>query len=173
MPGQAGLNHVAGSDEHDEGGHLISDVKSGIPEWVDARTRMMDKRMRKLNGLARDSPPPVLEGPSVADLTIVSWGSTIGPVRDAMAILARRNRPTNLIHVRTVYPLHRETIAQMLGAARTLLLVEENFSGQLGRLIRAETGVAIPHHLFKYDGEPFYPNEIAVRATEIVEHARG
>jgi 2-oxoglutarate/2-oxoacid ferredoxin oxidoreductase subunit alpha len=173
LPGQPGLNHVAGSDEHDEGGHLISDVKSGIPIWVDARTRMMDKRMRKLEGLGRDSPPPIVEGPSVADLTFVAWGSTVGPVRDAMTLLGRRNRPTNLIHVRTVYPIHRDALTPLLTSARNLLLVEENFSGQLGRLIRAETGVPIPHRLLKYDGEPFYPNEIAVRAMEIVEHAGG
>ncbi|EQD46503.1 pyruvate flavodoxin/ferredoxin oxidoreductase domain-containing protein [mine drainage metagenome] len=45
FPGQAGLQYVAGSDEHDEKGHLVSDIKSGIPKWVAERARMMEKRM--------------------------------------------------------------------------------------------------------------------------------
>ncbi|HKS60018.1 MAG TPA: 2-oxoacid:acceptor oxidoreductase subunit alpha, partial [Thermoplasmata archaeon] len=58
LPGQPGLQYVAGSDEHDEAGHLISDTKSGIPIWVVERKKMMDKRMRKLAGLLKETPGP-------------------------------------------------------------------------------------------------------------------
>ncbi len=172
IPGQPGLNYIAGSDEHDEVGHLISDVKAGVPIWVAERTKMMDKRMRKLDGLLKDAVPPVLEGPATAPVTFVAWGSTVGAVRDARRILEARGVRSNLLAVPTVYPLHRESVATHLRAAERPILVEANFSGQLGRLIRAETGFEVPHRLLKYDGEPFYPMEIVRKATEVIGHGR-
>ena len=172
LPGQPGLNFVAGSDEHDEKGHLVSDVKSGIPVWVAERQRMMEKRMRKLRGLAAGAEPPLFEGPAGAPLTFVAWGSTIGAVRDAMPMLADRGKTTNLLAFPTVYPLDAERVAAAFAKTRTTLLVEENFSGQFGRLLRAETGIHLSERLLKYDGEPFYPYEIVARAMEVMDHGR-
>jgi 2-oxoglutarate/2-oxoacid ferredoxin oxidoreductase subunit alpha len=170
IPGQAGLNFVAGSDEHDERGHLVSDVKSGIPVWVAERQRMMDKRMRKLHGLVAECPPPVWEGPEGAPLTFVAWGSTIGAVRDAMPMLAARGHATNLLAFPTVYPLDAARVTAAFAKTKTTLLVEANYSGQFGRLVRAETGIHLSNHLLKYDGEPFYPYEIVARALEVFDH---
>jgi len=172
IPGQPGLQWIAASDEHDEKGHLISDVKSGIPIWVAERTKMMQKRMGKLAGLATATEPPRLEGPTDAPLTFVAWGSTVGAVRDAMTLLAARNVATNLLQFRTVYPLHVEVVERELDRAHATLLVEANYSGQLGRLIRAETGRSIPNRLLKYDGEPFYPYEVVGKALEVLGHGR-
>jgi len=52
------------------------------------------------------------------------------------------------------------------------LLVEANYSGQLGRLLRAETGLTFPDRFLKYDGEPFYPQEIVGKAMEVLQHGR-
>ncbi len=172
FPGQPGLNYVAGSDEHDQKGHLISDVKSGVPIWVAEREKMMRKRMRKLDGLARTTPPPVLEGPAGADLTFIAWGSTVGAIRDAMQILGERGVRTNLVHFPTVYPIHAAELAKLLAPAKKTLLVEANFSGQLGRLIRAETGIHLTERLLKFDGEPFSPLEIVGRTNEVMQHGR-
>ncbi|HXW67790.1 MAG TPA: 2-oxoacid:acceptor oxidoreductase subunit alpha [Thermoplasmata archaeon] len=170
IPGQPGLQFVAGSDEHDERGHLISDVKSGIPVWVTERQRMMDKRMRKLHGILAAAEPPAWEGPASADLTFVAWGSTIGAIRDAREMLAAQGRATNLLHFPTVYPLDPERVRAELSKSRRTLLVEANYSGQFGRLIRAETGVELAERFLKYDGEPFYPHEIVARALEVIGH---
>ena len=170
LPGQPGLNFVSGSDEHDEKGHLISDVKSGIPIWVAERVKMMDKRMRKLDGLRRASPGPTIEGSDAPELTFVSWGSTTGAVRDAMVVLAGQHRATKLVHVSTVYPVHADELRPHLTDPAPHLLVEANFSGQLGRLLRAELGVDFPYKLLKYDGEPFYPSEIVAKALEVMGH---
>jgi 2-oxoglutarate/2-oxoacid ferredoxin oxidoreductase subunit alpha len=168
IPGQPGLNFVAGSDEHDEKGHLVSDVKSGIPIWVAERQRMMDKRMRKLKGLARDAEPPVWEGPADAPLTLVAWGSTVGAVRDARTALSAAGIVTNLLRFPTVYPLDAERVVAELAKAKRTLLIEANYSGQFGRLLRAETGVHLAERLLKYDGEPFYPHEIVARVREMM-----
>ncbi|MEM0128722.1 MAG: 2-oxoacid:acceptor oxidoreductase subunit alpha [Thermoplasmata archaeon] len=170
IPGEPGLQFVAGSDEHDAKGHLISDVKAGVPVWVAERKKMMDKRMRKLEGLRAAAPRPVLEGPATAAVTLVAWGSTIGAIRDAMPTLARDGIATNLLAVPTVYPLHGPEIAAALGKARRTLLVEANYSGQLGHQIRAETGIALGERLLKYDGEPFSPREIVNKVREMMSH---
>lgn len=170
LPGQPGLQWIAGSDEHDEKGHLISDVKAGVPHWVAERTKMYNKRMAKLVGLAAAVPPPVLEGPASAELTFVAWGSTLGAVRDAMALLKARGVATNLLAVQGVYPIAPGRFEPLLAGAKRTLLVEANFSGQFGRLLRAETGLTLPEKLLKYDGEPFYPMEVAGRALEMTGH---
>ena len=151
---------------------MISDVKSGIPIWVAERTKMMNKRMSKLAGLEASTDPPVLEGPAEADVTFVAWGSTVAAVRDALRILAERGVTANLLFVRTLFPLHGKAVVHELSQARHPVLVEANFSGQLGRLIRAETGVEIPDRLLKYDGEPFYPHEIVQKGLEVIGHGR-
>jgi 2-oxoglutarate/2-oxoacid ferredoxin oxidoreductase subunit alpha len=172
VPGQPGFQFIAGSDEHDERGHLISDVKSGIPKWVTERQRMMDKRMRKLAGLAREVPEPVLEGPAEAPLTFVAWGSTVGAVRDAQIELSRRGTATNLLWFPAVYPLEPQRLAKSLGRAHRTVLVEGNYSGQFGRLLRAESGFVPSDRLVKYDGEPFFPHEIVAKAIEVSSDGR-
>ena len=169
IPGQPGLQWIAGSDEHDERGHLISDVKAGIPVWVAERTRMMQKRMRKLDGLRAAGPTALREGPAEAPLTFVAWGSTVSAVRDARRLLDAKGVATNLVHAPMVYPVPASLAALLKGATRTLL-VEGNFSGQFGRLVRAETGIDLAEKLVKYDGEPFYPMEIVGKAMEMVAH---
>jgi len=168
LPGQPGLQFVAGSDEHDERGHLISDVKSGIPTWVTERQRMMDKRMKKLHGILAASDPPAWEGPANAELTFVAWGSTIGAIRDARTDLDARGLSTNLLHFPTVYPLDAARVQAEFAKTKKTLLVEANYSGQFGHLLRAETGVHLTERLLKYDGEPFYPHEVVARAVEVI-----
>jgi 2-oxoglutarate ferredoxin oxidoreductase subunit alpha len=89
-----------------------------------------------------------------------------------MGQLAAKNVVTNLLPIRTVYPLNVEALDAILGKAKSTLLVEANYSGQLGRLIRAETGRAFPHKLLKYDGEPFYPYEVVAKAVEVLGYGR-
>ena len=170
MPGQPGLQFKAGSDEHDERGRLISDVLSGVPIWVAERTKMMDKRMRKLDGLRTAGPAPSLEGPADAPLTFVAWGSTVGAIKDATHLLNAKGVATNLVRIPQVYPLATASLVPMLSHARRTLLVEANFSGQLGHLIRAETGIAFPDRFLKYNGEPFTPMEIAQKALEVLKN---
>jgi 2-oxoglutarate/2-oxoacid ferredoxin oxidoreductase subunit alpha len=173
LPGQPGLQFVAGSDEHDEKGHLVSDTKSGIPIWVTERVRMMQKRMKKLQGIAAAADPPAWEGPADAELTFVAWGSTIGAIRDAMVVLNGQGKKTNLLHFPTVYPLDADRVRTEFAKTKRTLLVEANYSGQFGHLLRAETGIYLSDRLLKYDGEPFYPHEVVARALEVMPTAHG
>src|SRR3990172_3037134 len=91
FPGMKGYQFAAGTDEHMESGHLVSDVLAGLPEFIEERKRMMEKRMRKLEGLRRDAPLPERWGPANADLTLVLWGSTQGAAREACLRLEIRD----------------------------------------------------------------------------------
>jgi len=128
----------------------------------------MEKRMRKLKGLAKDAPPPFIEGPADAPLTFVAWGSTVGAVRDAMEILEEKGTATNLLRFPTLYPLEPDRVRGLFARTRKTLLVEGNYSGQFAKLLRAEMGIELPHQFLKYDGEPFYPHQILERAEEVL-----
>ncbi|HYA54003.1 MAG TPA: 2-oxoacid:acceptor oxidoreductase subunit alpha [Thermoplasmata archaeon] len=168
LPGQPGLNHITLSDEHDEWGHDISDIRVGIPESIAIREKMMEKRMRKLKGLAKDAPQPFFMGPADAPLTFVAWGSPVGAVRDAMEILREKGQATNLLRFPTLYPLDPRVVHSVFAKTHKTLLVEGNYTGQFAHLLRAETGVELPHQYLKYDGEPFYPERIVERAEEVL-----
>jgi len=169
LPGTKGFQFIAATDEHMETGELISDVLAGIPEFVEERRRMMEKRMRKLAGLRKDTPPPELWGPVNADLTLILWGSTQGPAREAiLRVEAEDGIAVNSLEFPTLFPVHvDEALAQLRRAKRTLA-VEGNFTGQFSRLLRAETGCKPDHVYSKYDGEPFAAQEIANRIREVI-----
>ena len=169
LPGAKGFQHIAASDEHMESGELISDVLAGVPEYVEERRRMMDKRMRKLDGLRKDTPAPERWGPSNADLTLLTWGSTQGPAREAILRLeADDGVKVNAIESPTLFPLHGEETRELLRGAKRTLAVEGNYTGQFARLLRTETGFAVDHFYGKYDGEPFASGEIVSKILEVV-----
>ncbi|MEM3085750.1 MAG: 2-oxoacid:acceptor oxidoreductase subunit alpha [Halobacteria archaeon] len=169
LPGTPEKMFVAGTDEHDESGNLLSDVLSGLPGHVETRAKMMEKRMRKVETLLRELPPPKLEGPSRADATLVCWGSTLGTLREALGLLREAGIPANLLHLRYVVPFHGKEVAAILGKAKTTVMVENNYSGQMERHLRAETGVAVDGRVRKWDGEPFIAEEVAARVGAVLE----
>src|SRR6266702_1998019 len=154
LPGTEGMAYVAATDEHDETGVLISDEFTN-PEM---RVLMMDKRMRKMEGLLKDCPPPQLFGPANADVTLIGWGSTKGVIREAIAALAEEGITANNLQIRHLVPFHEAEVRGILQASRRTLVVENNYTGQLARHIRAETGFTVDGKILKYDGEPFEPH---------------
>ena len=169
IPGMKGYQHIAATDEHMENGELISDVLAGLPEFVDTRRRMHEKRMRKLEGLRKDTPPPELWGSKNADLTLIHWGSTWGPAHEAILhIEEKEGFHVNSLEFPTLFPFHAAEAMAVLKSAKKTLSIEANFTGQFGRLIRAETGFAPTATFHKYDGEPFTWKEIADRILEVV-----
>jgi 2-oxoglutarate ferredoxin oxidoreductase subunit alpha len=167
IPGTAGTVYVAASDEHQENGVVVSDVLSGIPIYVKVRERQMEKRMKKLELAVEEMAPPKLIGDAQSDITIVCWGSTLGVVLEASEMLNLQGIKTNALALRNMWPLKAEALTPLLAGAKKLLAVECNYTGQMARLIRAETGIEIKDKFLKYDGEPIYPQEIVDHAISI------
>jgi 2-oxoglutarate ferredoxin oxidoreductase subunit alpha len=165
LPGTPGGMHVATSDEHNEQGVLISDWYTNPT----LRTRMVRKRARTLEGVLRDTADRAFlcEGPDDAELTIVGWGSTYHILEEARRALAAAGRRANLIQFRMLQPFPAQKALPHLQSAKRLVCVENNSTGQLARLIRQETGVAVPHAVRKFDGEPFSLGPL-VRALQTV-----
>jgi 2-oxoglutarate ferredoxin oxidoreductase subunit alpha len=172
FPGQKGFEHIAGSDEHLEDGTLISDVLAGMPDSLKGRVKMHDKRMRKLEGIIKDTPGPELWGPERADLTLVSWGATQGALREAISRVNAENRvKVNSLEYCYVFPFHSDETKKILKSASSTMAVEGNHTGQFARLLRAETSIEMNHHLRKYDGEPFEPRHIVSKIKEVMKLA--
>jgi len=66
----------------------------------------------------------------------------------------------NYIHFNYLYPLPVEKIKNLLKQYNYLILVEQNYTGQFGKLLAEETGIQIENKLLKYDGRPFFRQEI-------------
>ena len=73
-PGAVGAMHIVVSDEHNEYGHLMSDIEAGLPHAREERIKMHSKRMRKVQLMIEngDAQPPVLEGDTNAKTTFVT-----------------------------------------------------------------------------------------------------
>ena len=144
---------VADSDEHDEAGHIIEDAET--------RTRMMQKRMKKEQGMKAEISPPRFHQTPGASLTLVGWGSTYGAIKEACAILQQQGTVANVLQLHELWPFPAEAVISALGGGKTkTVVVENNATGQLARLIRAETGIKADRSILKFDGRPFTPAQI-------------
>jgi len=163
-PGREGLVHVSGTDDHDETGILISDEHTNPA----IRRKMHEKRMRKMEGVRARLAAPALEGPADAEVTLIGWGSTWSVIREAAARLTEQGLRTNQLHFKYILPFHAAEARAVLESCRRTIVVENNFSGQFARHLRAESGVAADFVLTRYDGEPFEPDYIVARVKAFV-----
>ncbi len=143
---------VADSDEHTPDGHITEDLR--------VRVKMHDKRLRKLQAMAKELGGITAAGPGDAPLVLACWGSSYGPVAEAVARLNADKVPARLVHLSELWPFPREAVSAVLAGAKKLVMVELNATGQLNRLLRQETGISSDHLVLKYDGLPFTPEYI-------------
>jgi len=160
LPGTAGGVHLANSDEHDEEGFSEESSNNAVA--------MMDKRYRKMTGIENDIPAPQLYGPPTAEITFIGWGSTKGVMLDAIQLLAEEGIAANYLHVLYILPFPSGPIAATMANAKRTMVVEGNKTGQLTGLIRQYTGRAPDLTYFKYDGRPFWPEEIVRRVHDVL-----
>jgi 2-oxoglutarate ferredoxin oxidoreductase subunit alpha len=165
LPGTPGAVYVAPTDEHDEEGVLISDEHTN----ASLRRKMQEKRMNKMIALLAELPPPVLEGPADADITLIGWGSTWGVIHEAVEHLAEEGVRANHLHLKYLVPFHAREVSEILGRCRRTAVVECNYTGQFARHLRAETGISADALILKYDGEPFDPRHVSEQAKAIIE----
>jgi len=144
--------HIANSDEHDERGYSEESAYN--------RKLMVDKRFRKIKKLIDEIPPPRIYGPIDAEITIWSWGSCKGPILEAMNILNQKEKKVNLIHFTYLYPIDNESIAGIIESSSKNVVVENNKTSQLAKIIMMNTGYRIKNKILKYSGRQFLPEEI-------------
>lgn len=159
VPGQKGGFYYANSYEHDEIGH--------VTEKSEVRIAMAAKRLKKFDAMKKDIKAPSVYGDAEAEITFVTWGSTKGPVLEAMKLLTARGKKTKLVHFSWIYPFPGTETMTLLSPATRLIAVEQNATGQLSSLIREHTGILIKEKLLKYDGRVWYPEDIVQKVSSV------
>jgi 2-oxoglutarate/2-oxoacid ferredoxin oxidoreductase subunit alpha len=148
VPGQEHGLYVSNSYEHDAFGFATEDAEMTINQTK--------KRAKKYEGIAKDIPQPVLIGKEGAPTTFVCWGSTVNVLKDVVA----KTDKVNLIHLPAVWPFPKEGFIKLASKAKKLIMVEGNSTGQCEQLMRQETGIVMDDFLHRYDGRPFYVEDI-------------
>lgn len=143
------------SDEHDEHAH--------ITENLELRTRMVDKRLKKLELIKKETIKPTLTGPENYRTLVIGWGSTCNIIKEAIDELGRTD--VAFLHFSQVYPLHEEA-HEYLKKAEKRIIVENNATSQLGKLIKLHQEIEIEHNILKYSGLAFSVEELAERIEE-------
>ncbi|MBK9134666.1 MAG: 2-oxoacid:acceptor oxidoreductase subunit alpha [Betaproteobacteria bacterium] len=156
-PGTPGTVYTADGLEHSE---------RGIPSsQAGDHRRQLAKRARKLEGHDYGARWADVEGD--APLAVVTFGSTTGAVREALARLAAEGLPLRLIALRLLAPLQPEVVERALAGVREVLVVEQNHGGQLLRYLRSRLDLpGRPRGLHRPGPLPFRPGELAVALAD-------
>lgn len=160
-PGQfKGETVLVDSDEHDEKGHIVEDGET--------RTKMVDKRARKIDKLiAEDLQEPNYFGEENIDYLLLTWGSSYGPAREAYQLLKEDDIKVGLLSFNDVWPLPKKKLKE-LAENTELVTVELNSTAQFKSLIASETLIDVENSILKYDGRPFTGKEIYQRFLDEV-----
>ncbi len=164
LPGHAKAVHQACSDEHDEYGHFEDEDAAN-------RLRMTGKRLRKFKNIVEDLRGPTIYGPERAEMTLMGWGSTYGAMREAVDLLNAQGTRANLLHFVDIWPFPDAKATPLIEAARELVAVEGNQSGQFAHLVRAMTGRRADRMVLRWDGRPLSPEYILAKLEEAKVHA--
>ncbi|MDQ1694682.1 MAG: 2-oxoglutarate/2-oxoacid ferredoxin oxidoreductase subunit alpha, partial [Frankiaceae bacterium] len=160
VPGTPGLEHrIGGIEKADGSGNISYD-----PSNHDTMVRL---RQAKVDGIARDIPPLDVDDPTGdADVLVLGWGSTYGPIGAAVRIVRDEGGRVAQAHLRHLNPLPADT-GDVLSRYRRVLIPEMNL-GQLALLIRGKYLVdAIS--FTRVRGMPFKSDELADAIRDVID----
>lgn len=161
IPTRANGNMVmVDSDEHDEFGRTSEDAANRIAQ--------VDKRHRKFEGIIADEEEPWEIGVDDFDTLVVCWGSTYGVVKESIDLLNEKGHKIKGLVFGDIFPLPLKKFKKFHDMAKKYIVVEMNKDGQFEGLIRQEALVASDHLITKYDGRPFYLEELVERLEEVL-----
>ncbi len=163
VPGTRILNGkypIATGLEHDELGH-----PTGSPKL---HMQMTAKRRKKLQVLGASLPTPKVYGPPEGNVLLVGWGSTQGPIKEAVDRARAAGDSVSAIHLKHLNPLPPD-LENIFSGFNHVLVVEMNDEGlygfgQLGGLLRARYCDPKIRGLTKTDGLTWKVKEILDRA---------
>ncbi|MDB6068413.1 MAG: pyruvate ferredoxin oxidoreductase [Pedosphaera sp.] len=157
----SGRYPIATGLEHDEMGH-----PTGSPKL---HMQMNAKRRKKLQTLASTLPTPTIYGPSEGNVLLVGWGSTQGPIKEAVDRARAAGDSVSSIHIKHINPLPNG-LENIFAGFNHVLVVEMNDEGlygygQLAGLLRARYGDPKIRGINKTDGLTFKVKEIIDKAS--------
>ena len=151
IPGTPGLEHRIGGLEKDS-------VTGNISYDAENHQHMTDVRAAKIAGIARDIPQQEIQcGEETDVMVLVGWGSTFGPINQAVRQAREEGHSVAHIHIRYIVPLP-SNLGDLLNGFDRVLVPEMN-NGQLLTLLRSTYAIDA-EGLNKVSGRPFRVSEI-------------
>ena len=122
---------------------------------------MTAKRRNKLRKLAEEIPVPEVHGDHEGTL-MVGWGSTYGPIHDAVTLARHQGEKVGAIHLRHLHPLPNG-LEKIFQKFKRIVTVEMNDQGvygfgQLATILRARYCES-ENHQFHQDRWPHFSGE--------------
>ncbi len=156
---------IATGLEHDEYGRPTGNPKYHI--------EMTAKRRNKLRALAQSLPKPTIYGPPEGHILLVGWGSTLGPIREAVDKARAAGDSISAIHIRHINPLP-PGIDDIMARFHHVLVVELNDEGlygygQLASLLRTRFADPKIRSITKTDGLTYKITEILDNVKDFLE----
>lgn len=154
LPGENSTTYIANSDEHYETGRITEDAKE--------TEQMYNKRLKKLKTLEAEIPSHQYFGDESPEILLFGFGSVKNAVVDSITMI-KEMRPELTVgycHYQFLYPFKKEDFLQRIPKSQKTACIENNALGQFAGLIAKETGYKFEHQLLKYNGRPFFANEI-------------
>ncbi|MFV9452274.1 MULTISPECIES: 2-oxoacid:acceptor oxidoreductase subunit alpha [unclassified Rhodococcus (in: high G+C Gram-positive bacteria)] len=149
VPGSAGLEHRIGGLEKENG--------SGDISYTDVNHELMTRiRAAKIAGI--EVPDLIVDDPDGdADVLVIGWGSSYGPIGEAVRRMRRGGNKIARAHLRHLNPMPTN-LAEVLTGYRRVLVPEMNL-GQLSMLLRARFDADI-QPVTKVSGMAFRADEL-------------
>jgi 2-oxoglutarate ferredoxin oxidoreductase subunit alpha len=159
-PGTPGMEHRIGGIEKAPG-------SGNIDYSAEAHSEMTRIRAAKVDGI--DIPDQdVALGGSSGKLVIVGWGSTFGPIHQAVRRARLKGQDVSHIHIRHIAPMP-VNLGELLRGYDKIIVPEMN-TGQLKTVLR-DKYLVDARPLNKVSGQPFQIAEIAAAIDEILSSA--
>jgi len=154
IPGSANGMYIATGLEHDE---------TGAPNYTPPnREKMMAKRYRKLETLAEEltaNGNGICDVPQGAKLGVIGWGTTEGPILEAIKRIEADGGKVAHIHPKVIMPLPKQQFADFLAALDKVVIFEENYTAQFSSYLKTYFPIE-PIEVNKCTGFPFTGDEI-------------
>jgi 2-oxoglutarate ferredoxin oxidoreductase subunit alpha len=158
LPGTKGLEHrLGGLEKAPETGDIAYDGAN--------HHAMTILRHERLARIGAQLPPLEIDDPDgEADVLVVGWGSTDGPIRAACHTLRKDGKKVAHVQLRHVAPIHPE-LEDVMRRYATVICPENNM-GQLSMLLRARTLIDVKAYN-RVTGAPFLSSELVGVITEM------
>ena len=150
VPGTKNGQFLANSYEHDEFGFSTEDALIA--------KKMFDKRMLKNKLAIKLAPKANFFGDKLAKKLIISWGSTKGPILEALKNIKNASDYA-FLQIKTVWPINPD-IKKIIDGFKETIVIENNGIGQLVSVLKSQFDFNPTKIYLKYDGRPFFPEEI-------------
>lgn len=156
-PGMKGYQYTADGLEHNETGTPSSQAADHLAQ--------LDKRLHKLTGHDYGTHWADIEGDG--DIVVLTWGSTTGPVREALARWRAAGKRARLVSMRLLAPSLPDKLGAALGDAKHILVVEQSHGAQFHRYLRAHYDLPGEVRAFHRPGPlPIRPDEIVRQLSD-------